>query len=166
MSIHIVAGFNSINHIKRSKYFKVNLGFVSTVEKNGNREYNKSDEFCYFYNKKYKTTIAGKGLIGDISFYLDYNIVNDILLLYYNDEYEEYVYKLDLTHIREKGIEDYLGFILKQTEEKHNAEIEKRKIKEEEVVVGNADKLFLNPGSVKYEDLMEYIRNKKNKSNK
>ena len=39
--------------MKRSPFFRVSLGLVPTVEKNGSRSFNDKDKFSFFYNTKY-----------------------------------------------------------------------------------------------------------------
>ena len=57
MAYNIVTNFKIINEFKkRSRYFKINLGIVNTVDKNGNRILNDKDNFANFYNTSYKTT--------------------------------------------------------------------------------------------------------------
>ena len=57
MQVNIVTNFQILQEIKRSKYFQVNLGFVPTVEKKGQRGFNDKDRFSQIYNGNYKTTI-------------------------------------------------------------------------------------------------------------
>ena len=58
MAYNIVTNFKIINEFKkRSRYFKINLGIVNTVDKNGNRVLNDKDNFANFYNTSYKATI-------------------------------------------------------------------------------------------------------------
>ena len=44
MQVNIVTNFQILQEIKKSKYFQVNLGFVPTVEKNGQRVFNDQDK--------------------------------------------------------------------------------------------------------------------------
>jgi hypothetical protein len=68
--------------------------------------------------------------------------------------------------IREKGIEFYLGFILKTVEEEYNKKVENDELKKMEATNGNPENIFDNPGNVNYEDLKEYLKNKnKNRYN-
>ena len=56
---NIVTKREIINEIKKSRYFKVNLGMVGTIELPGreHRTLNERDKFAYFYNAQYKTII-------------------------------------------------------------------------------------------------------------
>ena len=60
--------------------------------------------------------------------------------------------------IKEKGIDFYLGHILKKVEEEHEerikANIEK---KAEPKPTGNSEMVTFNPGSVRYEDLKAFL---------
>ena len=103
-----------ISEIKKCKYYKVNLGLVSTIDKNGHRVLNENDKFGYFYNSQYKTTIYMQGTIGDISFYIDHYIKDEVLAVYYNSE--EFIIPFDKPLLVEKGIEFYLGSIFKKIE--------------------------------------------------
>ena len=60
MGLNIVTNREIVNKFKSSNYFRVNLGLVPTIEKNGGRVYNDSDKFAYFYNKTYQTSIYGQ----------------------------------------------------------------------------------------------------------
>jgi hypothetical protein len=63
--------------------------------------------------------------------------------------------------IREKGIEFYLGFILKTVEEEYNKKVENDELKKMEAKpIGNPENIFDNPGNVNYEDLKEYLNKK------
>lgn len=156
----IVTNDKIINQFKKSRFFKVNLGLVNTIEKNGDRTYNERDKFMYFYNNQYKTTIYGKGHIGDIFFYLDYYIKSDVMAVYH--ETEEFIFDYEEEKMKQKGPEFYLGWILKELEKKNEERIkenEEKKI-ERETVVGNPDKVFINPGAVSYADIQAYIQKK------
>ena len=155
----IVTNDKIINQFKRSRYFKVNLGLVNTVEKNGDRIYNERDKFMFFYNNQYKTTIYGKGNIGDIMFYLDYYIKSDVLAVYH--ETEEFIFDYDEDKMKEKGPEFYLGWILKELEKKNEERVkenEEKKIEREKE--GVAEKVFVNPGAVSYADIQAYLQKK------
>lgn len=156
---NIVTRDSLIGEIKKSKYYKQNLGLVSTVEHNGERKLNEKDKFAYHYNTLYKTNIAMKGNIGNILVYLDYYIHEDVIALYYN--IEEFIFNWDRQTVKEKGIDFYLGSLLKKVETEYEdrlkaAEEKKIEIKKE----GNADKLRMNPGNVNYDDLKAYLEQK------
>jgi hypothetical protein len=162
MAYNVVTNSRIISEMKKCRYFKNNLGFVSTIDKNGNRILNEKDKFAFFYNSQYNTTIFAQGNIGDIKFYIDYYIKEDLLAFYYNTE--EFIFNFDLNIIKEKGIEFYLGSIIKKLEtdfEDRIKEAETKKIDTEKKA--NPDAVLKNPGAVNYDDIQEYLK-QKNKS--
>ena len=171
MALHIVSSFNIINEFKRSRYFRVNLGLVATIEKNGGRGYNTKDQFSFFYNNQYNTTIYGQGNVGDIKFYTDHFIKDTRFGVYYGDNFEEFVFNFDFSISREKGIDFYLGHILKSIEEQYEERAKNEELKKlEEKPIGDAEQVFKNPGNVSYADLRAYLERKqkeryKNNSN-
>jgi hypothetical protein len=164
--INIVTNFQILQEFKKSRYFKVNLGLIATVEKNGKRAFNNQDKFSFSYNTNYNTTILGQGSVGDIKFYVDH-FINEPIFAVYTDDNEEFIFDIDIKMIREKGIEFYLGFILKTVEEEYNKKVENDELKKMEAKpIGNPENIFDNPGNVNYEDLKEYLKNKnKNRYN-
>jgi hypothetical protein len=164
MSLFVVSSLTTIGEFKKSKYFRQNLGMVSTIDKGGRRVLNEKDKFAYHYNSIYKTTIYSQGYVGDIRFYADHYITDDSFALY-GDDFQEFIFQLDRNVIREKGIDFYIGSLIKQVEEKYEQigkdeeDRKKLEIKEEE---GNPELVILNPGSVTYKDLKAYLE-KKNK---
>ncbi len=144
--------------MKKSQYYRLSLGLVATVEKNGSRTYNDKDRFSWFYNNKYKTTIYGQGNIGDIRFYTDHYIKDMVLAVYFGDNFEEFIFDFDIQMINSKGIDFYLGHILKEVETKYEELIKNNELKKlEEKPKGDASKILNNPGSVTYEDLKAYM---------
>jgi hypothetical protein len=157
MAYNIVTNFKIINEFKkRSRYFKINLGIVNTVDKNGNRILNDKDNFANFYNTSYKTTIFGQGNIGDIKFYLDHYIKEDVMAVYYNEE--EFIFDFDKKMIEEKGVDFFIGHIIKTIETDYSERLKEAEIKKAEPKpVGDADKLNNNPGQVTYADIKAYL---------
>ena len=158
MEINIVTNSNVINIVKRSKHFQISLGYVSTVDSGGSRKLNDKDKFSYYYNNLYNTTIYGQGRIGNISFYSDHYIFDDVLAVYMGDNLEEFIFELDTTILNSKGVDFYLGHILKETEieyERRSNEKELRVL--EKAKKGDAAKLLNNPGEVSYEDIKAYM---------
>jgi hypothetical protein len=157
--LNIVTNPKIVAFFKKSRYYRVNLGLVSTIDKGGNRVYSDRDKFSYFYNTTYKTTIYGQGNIGDIMFHLDYYIKEDLLAVYKNSE--EFIFEFDDKLMLEKGPDFYLGHILKELEEKHEARIKEAEEKQIETK-RQADSTLLskNPGAVTYEDVQEYLKKK------
>jgi hypothetical protein len=148
-----------IQELKKSKHYKQSLGLIPTVEKNGERVYNEKDQFNYFYSTRYNTTIYRQGSIGDINFYIDYYIHEDLMAFYLNTE--EFIFNYDWNIVKQKGIDFFIGSLLKkiETEESEKAKEAKENkidIKKEPV----PEKVFLNPGSVTYEDLKAYMAQK------
>lgn len=157
--LHIVTSLDTINKFKRSKYFRQNLGLVATVEKNGKRSYNRNDKFSHYYNTTYKTVIYGQGNIGKIKFYTDHYIKDSTFAVYYNDNFEEFLFTFDDNIFKEKGIDFYLGSILKSVENEYEERVKENKLKKiEQEKEGNAEKVLKNPGSVTYADLKEYLK--------
>lgn len=158
MGMNIVTNFQIINEMKRSQYYRLSLGLVATVEKNGSRTYNDKDRFSWFYNTKYKTTIYGQGNIGDIRFYTDHYIKDMVLAVYFGDNFEEFIFDFDIPMVNSKGIDFYLGHILKEVETKYEEMVKNNELKKlEEKPKGDASKILNNPGSVSYEDLKAYM---------
>jgi len=156
---NIVTKSSIINDIKKSRYFRQSLGLVTTVEHNGQRKYNEKDKFSFFYNTTYKTNINMQGNLGDIVVYLDYYIHEEVLALYYNQE--EFIFQYDKKMVKDKGIDFYLGHILKTVETQYEERIKESEEKKIEVKKeGNAETLKVNPGMVTYEDLKAYLAEK------
>jgi hypothetical protein len=154
---NVVTNIKLMNEIKKSRYFKKNLGIVNTVEKNGTRSLNEKDKFAYFYNTNYKTTIFAQGNIGDIRFYVDYYIQNDVMAFYYNNE--EFLFEFDRTMVNEKGIDFFIGHIIKNIETKYENRLKEAELKKSEPKKeANPDMIFKNPGSVTYEDIKAYLQ--------
>jgi hypothetical protein len=158
----IVTNFKIVNYFKRSEHFKVNLGMVSTlVDKTGQRRNNENDKFAFYYNNLYNTHIYAQGHIGDILFYLDHYIKDDVLAVYIN--HEEFIFKFDQSLMIEKGPNFYLGNILKELNEQNEERVRKAeedKLKKEERK-GNPDSLIQNPGAVSYADIQAYLDKKR-----
>lgn len=162
---NVVTNFGIINEIKSgSKYFSINLGLAATIESVQSRErvLNSKDDFAFSYNTQYKTTIYAQGNIGNIKFYTDHYIKEDVMAVYYN--WEEFVVPYDRNLVKEKGIDAMIGVVLKTVKEQYQTRMdqaeEKKKATTEAVKKGNADLVNLNPGAVTYEDLKAYMEQK------
>ncbi len=155
----VVTNLSVMVDIKKSPYFKTNLGLVNTIEKNGDRVYNDRDKFSFFYNNQYKTTIHGQGNIGDIMFYIDHYIKDPVLAFYYNTE--EFIFTHDKKMIEEKGINFYLGHIIKTIETQHEERVKEAELKKI-APIKEADPSLLtkNPGGVTYADIQAYLLKK------
>lgn len=143
---------------QKSKYFRTNLGLVSTIEARGGAErvFNPKDDFAYFYNTTYRTTILGQGNIGDIFIYVDHYIKEDKIAFYYDKE--EFIFDFNEAMVVEKGVDFYLGHLIKTIETEHQERIlAKERESEKKNEVGDPDKILVNPGNVKYADLKAYM---------
>jgi hypothetical protein len=159
--LNVVSSFGIVNEFKRSRYFRQNLGLVATVDKNGRRILNEKDRFSYHYNSMYKTTIYAQGNVGDIRFYTDHYIKDETFAVYHGDNFEEFIFKFDFNLVKEKGIDFYLGHIIKDVEEKYDEKVKNDELKKiEPKPVGNPDIVFQNPGAVSYADLKAYLDKK------
>lgn len=158
--INIVLNHTALMAFKTSKYFKVNLGLVATVEKNGNRVFNDKDKFSRHYTSIYNTVIYGQGNIGDIKIYTDHYIKGDVFAVY-TEDLQEFIFDLDRKIIKENGIDFYIGYILKSTDEQYQERVRNAELKKvEERPLGDPNKIFSNPGNVNYEDLKAYLAEK------
>lgn len=158
MAYNVVTNSFVVHEIKKCRYFKTNLGLASTVDKNGNREFNDKDKFSYYYNTQYRTTIYAQGNVGDIKFYTDVFIKDPVMAIYVGPENEEFLIDVDFNLIKEKGIDFYLGHILKKVEEEHEERIKTNTEKKmEPKPAGNSEMITFNPGAVRYEDLKAFL---------
>lgn len=163
---HVVTNFSIINEIKAgSKYFRINLGLAATLEssKSGDRVLNDKDNFAFSYNNQYKTTIYAQGNIGNIKFYTDHYIKEDVLAVYYN--LEEFIIPYDRNLVKEKGIDALIGLVLKTVKEEYQTRLDKieedKKAQADMKKTGNPDLVSVNPGAVTYEDLKAYLEKKR-----
>ena len=158
MEFNIVTNYKIIQEAKRYPHYVVSLGYSATTKEGEKRVLNEKDKFAFFYNKRYNTTIYGQGYIGDISFYTDHYIKEDVVAIYYN--FEEFIFNFDIQQCQLNGIEWYLGSLFKQVEEQREREKNKDVI-QPETIVGNPYKLLVghpqyNPGSVTFDDIKAY----------
>lgn len=162
MALNIVTSTSVVNKFKRSRFFRKNLGLVSTVDKNGTRVYNEKDKFLIFYSGLYKSTIFAQGNIGDVKFYVDHYISDQTFAIYSGDYFEEFIFDFDDKLVQEKGTDFYIGHLLKTVDEKYEERIKNNELKKmEPKPAGNAENVLVNPGNVTYEDLKAYL-NKRN----
>jgi hypothetical protein len=158
---NVVTNRKIIDIFKKSKYFRVNLGMSVTMEKNGDRVISDKDHFSISYNFQYKTTIYAQGNIGNIKFYTDYYIREDKIAVYF--ELEEFLFDYDENFIANKGIDAYIGFILKEVDTQYHDIITKNNEEKEAKIEKPSDptKIINNPGSVTYEDIKRYMLDRK-----
>lgn len=157
MAINIVSSQQIANNFKVCRHFVKSLGLISTVDKNGTRIFNERDRFARFYNGSYNTTIFAQGHIGDIRFYVDHMILDRNFAVYVGDNFEEFVNTYDFDLVDKKGIDFYIGHLLKSAEEAYEEKKKNDELKKIEIKKGDADKISLNPGQVTYEDLKAYL---------
>ena len=156
---NVVTRPSIILELKKSKYYKQSLGLVPTVEKNGSRVFNDKDTFSHFYNTQYNTTILRQGTIGDITFYIDYYINEDLVALYLNTE--EFIFNFEHNVVKQKGIDFYLGSLFKRLENENEDRIKEAEGKKIEIKKdANPDVILSSPGNVTYDDLKAYLAKK------
>lgn len=160
MSVNIVSSYRIAQIFKSSRYFRQSLGVVSTVEKNGQRIFNDKDRFARYYNQAYRTTINAQGQVGDIRFYVDYMIHDDNFAVYVGETFEEFINTFDHELSSQKGIDFYLGHLLKMSEEAYDEKKKNDELKKIQKEEGVAEKLIVNPGNVTYDDLKAYMEQK------
>jgi hypothetical protein len=161
MAINVISSYQIAQEFKKSKYFRQNLGLVSTIDKGGRRIMNTADAFAAFYNTQYKTTIYAQGNVGDIRFYVDHYIKDNSMAIYIGDNFEEFLYQFDSDYASKKNIDSYLGFLLKDVDEKYEEKIKNNELKKlEPKPLGNPESILKNPGAVTYEDLKAYLEKK------
>lgn len=152
--------------VKTCPYFRTNLGLANTVDTRDGKVLRETDGFQHYYNSLYKTTIFGQGNIGTIMFYIDHYIKDDVLAVYVNND--EFIFPHDPDMIKEKGVNFFLGHILKEVDRQAEERLEKARQEEmnaedakaEREQNANADKIFENPGAVSFEDLKAYLDQK------
>jgi hypothetical protein len=127
-------------------------------DRSGERVMNKNDQFAFVYNHHYKSSILKQGIIGDIEFYTDHLISEKEFRLYIDRE--EFIYEFDQKSVTEKGIDAYLGHILKISKEDYQEIVLEKENSTKKAKKGVADKVINNPGSVRYEDLQAYLNEK------
>jgi hypothetical protein len=163
--LHIVAKYDTINKFKFCRYFRINLGLASTLlDNNGRRIPNEKDKFLHFYNTLYKTTIYGQGNIGDIKFYTDHYIKDNTIAVYYGDNFEEFLFKFNDELVKNKGIDFFIGGIIKDVELRYEEKVKNDELRKlEPKPVGDPDMVFKNPGAVTYADVKAYLEKKAKK---
>ena len=165
MAYYIVSNNRIITELAKSSVFKIDLGFSATLPTtNGFRKVNENDEFAASYNSFYKTSLSKKGKIGDIHFYIDNYINENVMACYKN--YEEFIYEFNPNYIKDFGVDSYIGHLLKKTDQDYQERTKKEIPIEENKVTkpkGNADILTKNPGAVTYADLAKYLEEKRKK---
>lgn len=158
MIYNVVTNSLVVNEIKRCRFFKKNLGIVSTIDKGVNREFNDKDRFAYHYQTTYKTFIYAQGNVGNIKFYIDHFIKEPLMAVYCGDNFEEFIYNVDFDQIKAKGIDHFLGHILKETDKSYEERAKENLLKKAETKKeGDPYKVINNPGAVTYADVKAYL---------
>jgi hypothetical protein len=124
---------SKINNVFKSKsrYYRVNLGLVATIEsKSGDRVMNSNDEFAYYYNTMYRTTVLAQATVGDIRIYIDHYIIDDKIAFYFDKE--EFIFDFDEKMVKEKGADFYLGHLIKTIETEYQERLIKKEVKIED----------------------------------
>ena len=160
MGVNIVCGLKIVQEFKKSKYFRQSLGVVATIERNGQRVFNDRDKFSKFYNQNYRTTIYAQGNVGDIRFYVDHMIHDLNFGVYVGETFEEFVNSFDYQIVGEKGVDFYLGHLLKIADEAYDEKKKNDELKKIEREQGFAEKIIQNPGNVTHEDVKAYMEKK------
>lgn len=161
MAINVICSYQNAQIFKRSRYFRQNLGLVATIDKNGRRGLNTSDKFSYFYQNQYRTTIYAQGNVGDMKFYVDHMIKDNAFAIYIGDSFEEFLFTFDHNYVKEKGIDNYIGFLLKDVDLKYEEKVKNDELKKiEPVEAADPDKITKNPGNVTYADIKAYLERK------
>lgn len=159
MIYNVVTNNFIMEEVKKCRYFKRNLGVVATVESGVSRNINDKDKFAYQYQLTYKTFIYAQGNVGNIKFYIDHYIKDPLMAVYSGDNFEEFIYDVDFKLIKEKGIDFFLGHILKETDLAYEERAKQNLLKKEEVKKqeGDPNKILTAPGAVTWADVKAYI---------
>jgi hypothetical protein len=80
--------------------------------------------------------------------------------VYVGETFEEFVNSFDYQIVGEKGVDFYLGHLLKNADEAYEEKKKNDELKKIEREEGSADKLIQNPGGVTYEDVKAYMEKK------
>jgi hypothetical protein len=162
---NFVAKKQIIDSFKKSKHFKMNLGHSMSVDDKGQRKFriNDKDKFAKFYFNKYRIQLFSEGNIGQLNFFSDYYIEDDIVVVFFDDK--DFVFVHEPHTMKDKGVDSYLGSIIKEIETKYEEEIAGAGGNVDSATAnksgGNADNLVNNPGSVTWEDIQAHIQRKK-----
>ena len=162
-NLNIVTNYKITQLLKDSKYCKITLGFASTAVNtiSGERLLSPKDDFAYFYNKTYNTTIYMQYKIGTIVIYVDHYILEDKIAFYFDKE--EFIFDLDNDIIKEKGVDFYLGHLIKKIDIEKQKRMDEENSKKEETIkyVPDPGKIFANPGQATYAAMLAYLEKKK-----
>lgn len=162
---NFVAKKSIIDSFKGSKFFKVNLGHSLSVSKDGQRKFriNDKDKFTKFYHDKYRIALLSEGNIGQLNFFSDYYIDEEIIVVFFDDK--DFVFIHEPITMRNKGVDVYLGSLIKEIETKYEKELANAGSNISDIYKnqeqGDADKLTKAPGSVTWDDIEAFMKSKK-----
>jgi hypothetical protein len=159
ISSHLVS-----REFKKSKYYTVNLGKTMSVKKNNRRVFrlDEGDSFNKSYLEKYNAVAYSEGNIGKINFHVDHYLsVNEIRIFFKDEIYE---FEHNALELKSKGVDSYIGNFIKEIETKlHQEELETREVEIVDILEGNSENIFNNPGNVSYTDIQKYYDDLKKK---
>jgi len=160
----VVSSYKTINYIKSSsRYYKTNLGFSVSIDVGDDKVVSDKDRFAFAWQGSKGNPIFSSGEIGNVHFYVDHSQKDPHLICVHN--FEEFIFELDTIYIKEKGMDSFIGKMIKQVDEKFKTPEDENSSSPsqntpEVLLQGNSEKLFKNPGQVRYEDVQEYLRSK------
>lgn len=160
----VVSSYKTINYIKSSsRYYKTNLGFSVSIDMGDDKVVSDKDRFAFAWQGSKGNPIFSSGEIGNVHFYVDHSQKEPHLICVHN--FEEFIFELDTIYIKEKGMDSFIGKMIKQVDEKFKTPENENSSSTlpntpEVLPQGNSEKLFKNPGQVRYEDVQEYLRSK------
>ena len=142
----------SAKEIQKVSYFKMDLG-TKHISKSSNKpaEFNFSESFVQSYYQQKMRILMKHGVIGTINIYIDYGLKVFDIVIFLDDKKKEFIF--DHNQAESDGSMDkYIGLRLKEVEDL-GVVIEAPIINAEEQ---KEQKVFLQPGLVKWEDLVAY----------
>jgi len=158
---NIVSNQHINNEIKKSNYYKTVLGKSLSVKKNGRRQFRLDEEekFIKFYMDEYRSVLHRLGKIGRLNFFVDHYLKEDLIIFFYKEK--DFVFEHSPALLRSLGINSYLSSFIEKIETEYKDEMEgvgDIKLKDDEE--DPKEKIASNPGSVTYEDIKKYYKNK------
>jgi len=168
MNIWNITGsqFN-LEQFKRSKYFLVELGMSNTVKGAGDSRKLREGQFTSWYYNQNKSLIFKIGKIASIHFYIDHYLVNKELIGFFmhgNEDKHQYAITWEQEYVDKHGIDAYLSKLLKEVDDTVDSTDFPEKSNEKVTKDGEGDNVVISPGSATWEDIAQYIKNKKSSS--
>jgi len=165
MSFKFVSNKSIISKFKSSKLFKTDLGrsFTNSGKGGIKADFSRQEDFVRNYYEANNQMLHKEGNIGKIEFYSDFRVNNKIKVFYEN---YDFIFDYDMTSLRDKGVEAYLGSILKDIEinllpNMKPKKVEKIELSEEQRIALAQQKIKTNPGAVTYDDIKDIIKAKR-----